>query len=87
MTKTFLKPALLSIALLTGTGTVALASGGTVPQETRDQITATLTADGYEVRKIEMEDGQYEAYALKDGQRFEIYFDANLKIVRTKTDD
>ncbi len=28
-----------------------------------------------------------EVYALKDGQRLELYLDKDLKIVRTKSDD
>lgn len=40
---------------------------------TKDDIKQALTAQGYEVRKIEEEDGCYEAYALKDGKKFEIY--------------
>jgi hypothetical protein len=46
-----------------------------------------LTEQGYEVRRIKTEDGMYEAYAMKDGQRLEIYVNDDLEIVRTKTDD
>ncbi|WP_243613551.1 PepSY domain-containing protein [Shimia aestuarii] len=55
--------------------------------ETKAQIRAQLTEKGYEVRKIKMDDGYYEAYALKDGARLEIYLDKDLKIVKTKSDD
>ena len=55
--------------------------------ETKEQIRTTLTEQGYEVRKIKMDDGYYEAYALKDGNRFEIYLDKDLKIVKTEIDD
>ena len=58
------------------------------PDKIGTAIEKKLTDMGYEVRKIEMEDGMYEAYALKDGNRYEIYIDVDLTIVtRTKMDD
>ncbi len=65
----------------------AAASEGTLDMARADEIKAELTAQGYEVRKVEIEDGLYEAYALKDGQRFEIYLDADLNVVKTEADD
>lgn len=65
----------------------AAASDGAVPAEIKEKITQQLTQEGYEVRKIEMEDGAYEAYALKDGLRYEIYLNADLEVIRTKADD
>lgn len=67
-------------------GTAALAEDE-VDAATQEKVTALLTADGYEVRAIESEDGKVEAYALKDGKQYEIYFDADLKIVDTKESD
>ncbi len=61
-----------------------LAAGGAISQEQREQIITMMTEQGYDVRKIKMEDGQIEVYALKNGSRFEIYLDADMKIVRTK---
>ncbi|MCW8843364.1 MAG: PepSY domain-containing protein [Rhodobacteraceae bacterium] len=55
--------------------------------EIKTQIRTTLTEQGYEVRKIKMDDGYFEAYALKDGTRFEVYLDKDLNIVKTKIDD
>ena len=78
-TKTFAAVA----ALILGLGLPALA--GSMPDAaTQEKITADLTAQGYEVRKIDSEDGMIEVYAVKDGKMYEIYLDANLKIVRTK---
>ncbi|MCU9846434.1 PepSY domain-containing protein [Defluviimonas sp. WL0024] len=51
---------------------------------TQAKITADLKAQGYEVRKIDSEDGMIEVYAVKDGKTYELYLDANLKIVRSK---
>lgn len=52
-----------------------------------EQIRTTLTEQGYEVGKIKIEDGMYEAYAKKDGQRFEVYLNADLETVKTEIDD
>ena len=40
------------------------------PQE---QILKSLTGQGYEVRKIKVENDCYEAYATSGGKRFEIF--------------
>ena len=40
---------------------------------TLDEVQASLTAMGYEVRKAEMEDGQIEVYFIRDGQMGEVY--------------
>ncbi|WP_281969038.1 PepSY domain-containing protein [Roseovarius nanhaiticus] len=48
---------------------------GTQLGTTMDEIKATLTDMGYEVRKLEMDDGKIEAYAVKDGQMSEMYVD------------
>ncbi|MCF6216629.1 MAG: PepSY domain-containing protein [Emcibacter sp.] len=39
----------------------------------KDVITQSLTSQGYKVKKIEKEDGCYEAYVKKDGKKYEIY--------------
>ncbi len=55
--------------------------------KTSEEITVTLKQKGYEVRKIDTEDGYLEAYALKDGQRYEIYVDPkNGTLVKVKRD-
>ena len=46
-----------------------------------------LTAEGYEVRRVDSEDGMIEVYALKDGARLELYLDSDLNIVKTKGED
>lgn len=79
-------PAALALALaLPG---LAMASpDDQVPQETQATIRTLLEAQGYEVRQIDREDGMFEAYALKDGARYEIYINAEMQIVRTERDD
>ena len=66
--------------------TAALASGGTVSEEVQAQIRTLLTEQGYEVRSVQMEDGMYEAYAMRDGLRYEIYLDDTLTIVNINGD-
>lgn len=82
-----MKPLTLSFALglSMAAGTMALASSqDSISDEMRTKITAQLTADGYDVRKIEREDGMIEVYALKGDQRFEIYLDNELNVSRIK---
>lgn len=53
-----------------------------------DEVKSSLNAQGYEVRKIENEDGKIEAYALKDGKKFEIYVDpASGNVTEVKAED
>lgn len=40
---------------------------------TMEEVQASLTAMGYEVRKAEMEDGKIEVYFVRDGQMGEVY--------------
>lgn len=81
----------LSLALLAGSLLTAEAETAKVTGKpdaaVTERITTKLSADGYEVRKIKTEDGLYEAYALRNGDKFEIFMDADLNIVRTKSDD
>ena len=76
-------------AALSFPAAIALASDESV--ELTDEVTQNienkLTAQGYEVGKIKIEDGLYEAYAKKDGQRFEVFLDAAFEIERTEIDD
>ena len=43
---------------------------------TEDEVKATLTSMGYEVRKIEEEDGKIEAYFVDGETMGEVYVDA-----------
>ena len=82
-----LKPLTLTVVLGLGlaAGSMTMASSNeSITEELRAQITTQLVADGYDVRKIEREDGMIEVYALKDDQRFEIYLDKDLNVTRVK---
>lgn len=80
--------------VLTATAALGLAplmahasSDAEMDAATRDRVTAEMTAQGYEVRKIQMEDGMIEVYAVKDGQTYELYLDKDLKVVKTGGND
>ncbi|MHC0052962.1 PepSY domain-containing protein [Actibacterium sp. D379-3] len=90
MTKFSTRAIALSLALgtLAATGGAALASGyERLKPEQAQQIRTRLQQEGYEVRKIEAEDGMIEVYALKNGMRYELYLDQALNIVRSKQND
>lgn len=85
MTRTMIAAALSALIALP-----AYASSGEygrMDKALKAEITTKLTEQGYEVRGIDREDGMIEVYALKDGQRLELYLDKELNIVRTKIDD
>jgi Peptidase propeptide and YPEB domain len=58
-----------------------------VSPEMTAKIEAVLKGEGYEVRKVQMEDGNFEAYVIKDGKKFEVVLNADLKITDTKAAD
>jgi len=82
-----MKQLLLAAAFILPASFAAASNDGMISEDVQAQIRTTLTEQGYEVRQIEMEDGMIEVYALKDGQRFELYLDDAYNIVRTKIDD
>lgn len=57
-----------------------------VDAATKDKVTAQLTAEGYDVRKMEMEDGLLEVYAVKDGKTVQLFLDKELKVTKTCAD-
>jgi hypothetical protein len=82
-----MKRTALALALLLPATAVFASGSAAITSDVQTQITALLTDQGYEVRSIQMEDGQYEAYAMRDGARFEIYLDDSLTIVRVEEDN
>jgi hypothetical protein len=73
-----IRATLLSLAAAAAIAAPALAevTVGAMVGHDEAEVRQTLTADGYEVRKVETEDGEIEAYALKDGKKLEVYVDA-----------
>ena len=63
----------LAITALASQALAADLSMDTVLGTTLDEIKASLTDMGYEVRKSEMEDGEIEVYVVKDGKMAEVY--------------
>ena len=78
----------LALALALPAG-AALASDDNVGDAVEARLTKQLEGQGYEVRKMEAEgDGLVEAYALKDGKRYELYVNPETgEIVRKTRDD
>lgn len=79
---------IIALALALSLGSLAQASDdGQIDPAKAEAIKSTLGEQGYDVRRIKTEDGLYEAYAMKDGVKYEIYLDDALKVVHTKQDD
>ena len=52
---------------------------------TKEQITEKVSAMGYEIRKLDKEDGCWEVKGMKDGQQIEAYFDpTTAELVKSK---
>jgi hypothetical protein len=59
---------------------------GTVIGTDIETVKTTLTEMGYDVRKVEMEDGNIEVYALKGAEKSEMYISPKSgEIVKIKT--
>ena len=56
-------------------------------EENTQHVRQVLTEQGYEVAKIKIEDGMYEAYAKKDGKRYEVFLNGDFEIVEIELDD
>ncbi len=83
MLKTIVTPLIFTLAFA---GAVQAAGAVELTEENTAQIHETLTAEGYEVAKIKIEDGKYEAYAKKDGHRYEVFLNGDFEIVQVKDD-
>ena len=79
---------ILPVVIVAGLAAPVLA-GDTVEltDENTSKIRQMLTEEGYEVGKIKLEDGLYEAYARKDGHKYEVFLNASFEHVRTERDD
>jgi len=84
MRKTILAIALLIAAPAFGEELMMGSQLGTTPEA----VKAALTEMGWEVRKLDMEDGMIEAYAVMGGQMAEIYVDPTTgAVVKVSEDD
>lgn len=85
MRKFFLAAAL---ALATAPAFAADLEIGTMLGTTEEAITAALTEMGWEMRKLDTEDGMIEAYAVMGDEMAEIYVDAATgEIVKISNED
>jgi hypothetical protein len=76
---TFVKATVLAVVLLAAPAAFASEK---IDSALKDKVTAHLTAQGYDVRKITMEDGKVEVYAVKDGKAMELLLDDKLNIIK-----
>jgi hypothetical protein len=81
-----------ALALALGTGAAFALGKGDVLGTDPAAVRQALEGQGFEVRRVKAEDDDggeaMEAYALKDGKRFEIYVDRRTGAVeRVKQDD
>lgn len=78
-----MKPFFAAIAVTLGltAGIARAADEAMLTEEKKAEITAMMVAEGYEVRSVQIEDGMYEVYAVKDGKMYEVYLNDALEMV------
>jgi len=67
------KLAMITLIAFATPGFAADVTMDSVLGTTVEEVSASLTAMGYEVRKTEMEDGKIEVYFVRGGQMGEVY--------------
>jgi hypothetical protein len=76
----------LAIAVLALSASAAFAEVELTPEE-KAKIEDMLKGQGYEVKKIKVEDGLYEAYVKKGDEKVELLLNEKLEIVKSEQDD
>lgn len=76
----------LAIAVLALSASAAFAEVELTP-EVKAKIEDMLKGQGYEVKKIKVEDGLYEAYVKKGDEKVELLLNEKLEIVKSEQDD
>lgn len=81
----------LAITALLSTGSVIASDLCEVPEADRQPIESLqlkLESEGWEIKKIKVDDGCYEAYAVNaEGQKVEAYFDPQtFELIKSKID-
>jgi Peptidase propeptide and YPEB domain len=84
MNRNFRAAAAAALSLTMMTAQIARADGSEVDAATTEKATAAMTALGYDVRKVESEDGMIEVYAVKDGKTVTLKLDDALNITATE---
>jgi len=85
-------PAALAAAIFAAGGAFAASEAaietGTVLGKNAEAIRDALVDKGFEVRKIDKEDDELEAYAVRDKHRYEIYVSVETgAVTKVKADD
>ena len=87
MKRHVLLPTMLSVLLAGAAFAVEPSLGANLGTSIED-ISAALSADGYEMTKYEQEGTRIEVYAMKDGRRWELKIDPRTGgIVRSEAED
>jgi hypothetical protein len=88
----FLIVPVLTLTMVAATGQAFASGDDTAIDAPRDQwltieqVTAKFTSEGYDVRQVKEEDGGYELYAIKDGERVEAFVHpVTGKLLRSET--
>ena len=82
-----MKPTLAALTLLTLACTAGLSSLPAQAQKSVNQCASTLKARGYNVYKMDIDDGRiYDFDAIKNNQKFEIKTDMNCKVLLERID-
>lgn len=77
--------AILGLSMLAAPMAMAESDEGEVDAATTEKVTAQLTAEGFEVRKLDLEDGMIEAYVVKDGETSTVFLDPEtLEVVKNE---
>jgi hypothetical protein len=77
--------AILGLSMLAAPMAMAESDEGEVDAATTEKVTAQLTAEGFEVRKLDLEDGMIEAYVVKDGETSTVFLDpTTLEVVKNE---
>ena len=79
-----MKKIILAAALALSGLSLPVHASSEIDTATQAKVTEQLTAQGYEVRRIDSEDGMIEVYAMKDGKKIELYLNEALEIVKSK---
>ena len=77
---TVIKATVLAAVLLSAPAAFA---SDKVDPAVQEQVTTKLKAEGYDVRKVTMEGGKIEVYAVKDGKTMELQLDSKFNVVKS----
>jgi Peptidase propeptide and YPEB domain len=73
--KLFAAVAALGMTLISGQVARAEGNEAELDAATTEKVTMQLTADGYDVRRLEVGEGAIEAYVVKDGATMTLLLD------------